>query len=330
MTKMYSLDDINTIKYNVDYNSAIPDTIYKLIQQLDKIIIPPVTEGPNQLKKPEQKPRPNNGSGLQYNNLKSTRTSSIGGVCSSSDDWIATKKIKPTKIDVKTGVEKDINDIRISLNKISTKNYESQKEIILLFITKMFEEESLEDAEKHLQPIAQFIFDIASANKFYSELYADLYQSLTLKYSVFESILHEFVSTYKNLIQKNIYVDPAVNYDAFCDYTKKNENRRAMASFLVMLMNRGVIQINTIVDIIIHFQELFIQYIDEDTKTNEVDELTELLFLFITLGKSKLQECPEWENTLYKNLVNFSQLKSKNHKSLSSRSIFKFQDALKK
>ena len=318
MTKIYSLDDINTIKYNnVNYNLEIPNTVFKLIQQLDKMIIPPITEVTAHLKKTDQKTRPNNGYGIPK-------------TPSSSDDWVAIKKIKPTKMEVKTGVEKDINDIRISLNKISTKNYESQKEIILLFITKMFEEETLEDAEKHLQPIAQFIFDIASVNKFYSELYADLYQSLIMKYSVFESILNEFVSTYKNLIQKNIYVDPAVNYDAFCDYTKKNETRRATTAFLVMLMIRCVIPIQTIVDIIIHFQELFIKYIDEENRINEVDELTELLFLFITLGKSKLQECPEWEKTIHPNLVNASQLKSKQYKSLSSRSVFKNQDALKK
>ena len=96
-----------------------------------------------------------------------------------------------------------------------------------------------------------------------------------------------------------------------------------------MLMNRGVIPIQTIVDIIIHFQELFNQYIDEENRTNEVDELTEILFLFITLGKSKLQECQEWKDTLYPNLVNASQQKAKNHHSLSSRTVFKFQDALK-
>jgi hypothetical protein len=287
------------------------------------LIIPPLSEATDyKPKKTDQKTRPNTNG--VYNQKPTIRNSTGVG----ADDWIAIKKIKPSKIVVKTGIEKDINDIRISLNKISTKNYESQKETILLFITKMFEEETLEEAEKHLQPIAQFIFDIASANKFYSELYADLYQSLTTKYTIFESILHNFVSTYKILIQKNVYINPDVDYDAFCDYTKKNENRRATTSFLVMLMNRGVITIQTIVDIIIHFQELFIQYIDEENRTNEVDELTELLFLFITLGKSKLQECPEWESTIYPNFVNFSQLKSKNHKSLSSRSVFKTLSAL--
>ena len=317
---MYSLDDIQMIKRNnVNYNRSISNTIFQLILKLDGLIIPQLSEASTSdyKSKRDQKPKPNGG--------KTTRTVGAG-----ADNWNAIKKIKPTKMEVKTGVEKDINDIRICLNKISTKNYESQKEIILLFITKMFEEETLESAENHLQPIAQFIFDIASANKFYSELYADLYQSLTTKYSVFESILQDFISTYKDLIQNNVYVNPDINYDAFCDYTKKNENRRATTAFLVMLMNRGVIPTQTIVDIIIHFQELFIQYIDEDNRTNEVDELTELLFLFITLGKSKLQECPEFGSTIYPNFVNFSQLKSKNHKSLSSRSIFKFQDALKK
>jgi hypothetical protein len=317
---MYSLDDIQMIKRNnVNYNRAISNTIFQLILQLDRLIIPPLSEASTtQQRRGDQKTKPNQNGG------KTTRSSGVG-----ADDWIAIKKIKPTKMEVKTGVEKDISEIRISLNKISTKNYESQKETILLFITKMFEEETLDEAEKHLQPIAQFIFDIASANKFYSELYADLYQSLTTKYSVFGSILQDFISTYKDLIQNNVYVDPAVNYDAFCDYTKKNENRRATTTFLVNLMCRDVIPTQTIVDIIIHFQELFINFVDEENRTNETDELTEILFLFITLGKSKLQECPEFGSTIYPNFVNFSQLKSKNHKSLSSRSVFKFQSALK-
>ena len=327
---IYSLDDIKYIKYNNgDYNKSIPNTIFKLIQQLDKLIIPPFSEVPasDYKQKKEQKIRPNQNNDVGTSKQTIRIASSTTGV--GADNWIS-KKIKPTKMDVKTGVEKDINDIRISLNKISTKNYESQKETILLFISKMFEEETLEAAEKHLQPIAQFIFDIASANKFYSELYADLYQSLTMKYKIFESILHDFVSTYKDLIQKNIYVDPAVNYDAFCDYTKKNENRRATTSFLVMLMNRGVIPTQTIVNIIIHFQGLLIQYIDEDNRTNEVDELTEVLFLFITLGKITLCKYPEWESTIYPNLINSSQYKANQHKSLSSRSIFKYKDIIGK
>jgi hypothetical protein len=321
MTTIYTHDDIIMIKNNGNYNMSIPIVVFNLIKQLDKLIIPPLQETTT-TSDYKHKPKSN------QNRVSSNPI--IRASSSSGDNWIAIKKVKPTKMEVKTGVEKDINDIRISLNKISTKNYESQKETILLFISKMFDEETPEEAEKHLQPIAQFIFDIASANKFYSELYADLYQSLTMKYTVFESILHDFVSTYKDLIQKNVYVSPDINYDAFCDYTKKNENRRATTSFLVMLMNRCVIPTHTIVEIIIHFQELFIQYIDEENRTNEVDELTEVLFLFITLGKEKLQKFPEWGNIIYPNLVNATLLKSKNHKSLSSRSVFKLQDALKK
>lgn len=323
MTTIYTHNDIMLIKTNGNYNMSIPIAVFNLINQLDKLIIPPLQETSTTS---DYKHRPNiNQKKVSSNPI--IRASS-SGVC--ADNWTAIKKIKPTKMEVKTGVEKDINDIRISLNKISTKNYESQKETILLFISKMFDEETHEAAEKHLQPIAQFIFDIASANKFYSELYADLYKSLTMKYTVFESILHDFVSTYKDLIQKNVYVNPDINYDAFCDYTKTNEKRRATTSFLVMLMNRCVIPTQTIIEIIIHFQELFIQYVDEETRTNEVDELTEVLFLFITLGKEKLQKFPEWGNIIYPNLVNATQLKSKNHKSLSSRSVFKLQDALKK
>jgi hypothetical protein len=276
---------------------------------------------------------------------------------SNAEDWNSGKSFKATKIMTKEGVEKDINDIRISLNKISNKNYETHRDLIVLLVEK-FMEDDLENSsgdrrspselamqrllgtEAHLpndentlmniKKIAQFIFDIASTNKFYGDIYADLYKELVEKFEIFSTILNDFVSNYNNNIYTLQYVDSNVDYDAYCEYNKANEIRRATASFLVLLMNRSVLKTYTLTDLIIHFQSVFTKYISEENRTNEADEITEVLFILITLGAEILSTLPEWESTIIPNIIITSKLKAKEQKSMSSRSVFKYMDLLKK
>jgi len=254
---------------------------------------------------------------------------------SNSDDWNSGKSFKATKIMTKEGVEKDINDIRISLNKISNKNYETHRDLIILLVEKFMDDpgnelDASENTLMNIKKIAQFIFDIASTNKFYGDIYADLYKELVEKFEIFSTILNDFVSNYNNNIYTLQYVDSNVDYDAYCEYNKANETRRATASFLVLLMNRSVLKTSTLTGLIIHFQSVFTKYISEENRTNEADEITEVLFLLITMGAEILSVLPEWESTIIPNIIITSKLKAKEQKSMSSRSVFKYMDLLKK
>ena len=275
---------------------------------------------------------------LDHSQTKPSKYASISG------DWNAGKTFKPTKILTKEGIEKDINDIRMSLNKISNKNYETHRDLILALVENLIQDVlQMEDddvvgnnlvvddmAVTNLQRVAQFIFDIASTNKFYGEMYADLYKELVLKFDIFQTILHEFVSTYNETIKTIQYVDSNVDYDAYCDYTKTNDKRRATAAFLILLMNRSVLDTATMVTLILHFQTIFTEYIHLENRTNEVDEITEVLFILIPIGKDILSTLPEWEEYILPNLMVASKLKAKDLRSLSSRSVFKYMDLLKK
>lgn len=254
-------------------------------------------------------------------------------------DWNAGKSFKPTKIQTKEGIEKDINEIRMSLNKISNKSYETHRDLILTLVENlipsidpdMVEDEQINSlAVINLQRVAQFIFDIASTNKFYGEIYADLYKELVLKFEIFKTILLEFVSTYNETIKTIQYVDSNENYDAYCDYTKNNDKRRATAAFLILLMNRSVLDTATMVTLIIHFQTIFTEYIHLENRANEVDEITEVLFILLPIGKEILSTLPEWNEHILPNLMAASKLKAKDLRSLSSRSVFKYMDLLKK
>jgi hypothetical protein len=281
----------------------------------------------------------------------------------SDRDWNAQKPVfKATKFDqIKEGVDKDINDIRILLNKLSNKKYDSQKTEILTLIQNIFskietsteiedstasgkietesdiKENVYEDtnevvSHEAVQKIGQFIFDIASTNQFFSELYAGLYQDLVAQHAVFSEILEVFVENFQSTLDAVPYCDPATDYDGYCQYTKHNERRRATAAFFVMLVVRGVLSGTRLAALVTHIQLLMETAIVEVDRTNEVEELTEVLFLLITLGATSLQADDShcWTTTIVPTLQTMSQRKSKDFASLSSRAVFKHRDILDK
>jgi hypothetical protein len=110
--------------------------------------------------------------------------------------WENVRNFKTTKIEKKEGIEKKINEVRICINKMSAKNYELQRDTILAFMVE-------EDDE--LEKIANAIFDIASTNKFYAELYARLYKELIHLYPVFQKVMDDFLQKYMDSLQEIKY-----------------------------------------------------------------------------------------------------------------------------
>lgn len=285
----------------------------------------------------KQKYGNNSYSSQVFNNgKKSTQRINVNNITSSGhrppvspDDWVTVRSFKTTKLVTKVGIDKDINDIRTFLNKISNNNYDKQKDAILNYISEFVDNEN-SSSDEDTTKIAMFIFDIASTNKFFSEIYADLYSELILKFSIFSVILDKFIVSYKFMIDTIEYIDPAVDYDGFCLYTKQNDKRKAIASFIIMLMNRNVISKECIVDIIQHFIDKFMEYIQKSGKESDVEEFAEVLYIFITLGKENLSSLECWNAVIIPSVKVISQMKIKTSPSITNRSIFKFMDIMDK
>jgi hypothetical protein len=170
------------------------------------------------------------------------------------------------------------------------------------------------------------IFDIASTNKFYSELYANLYKQLTEKYPIFQSIIIDFIKEkYLENIHKIEYVDQNVDYDKYCQNNKENDKRKAMSVFIINLMKQELIQKQEVLNIILQLENLVLKYIDEENKLNEVEEITENIFLFLINGKEELKNIESFE-PVFQNIIKCSQYKVKEHPSISSRALFKYKD----
>jgi hypothetical protein len=245
------------------------------------------------------------------------------------EDWNAIRSFQATKIEEKVGFEAKVDDIRGIINKMTDKNYLDIRNKAIDIIDKLVEENIT--AENMIR-LSATIFEIASTNRFYSKIYADLYSDLAEKYemmkSTFEQNLKEFIGLF-NTIE---YVDPNINYDRFCEINKTNEKRKSLAAFYLNLMNNGIISKDTIMSITRNLLAQMYTFISIDDKKNEVDELSETIAILYNkemYNDDDGDDYPMIEGfTISEIIEKIANSKVKDYKSLTNKSLFKFMDLI--
>jgi len=340
----YTMQDYSDIFFT-GFTYKLPENTNIIIKKLTGEIIITSTDTNNENNNMNESKFKKSG---YFNNSTSSRKQKNFSKHTGIDDvWEATKVFKPTKIEKKEGVDKLINDIRISLNKISTKNYEMHRNVIIEYIENIIKSgedssdeeditvlrmengKSCKNSTKDINSIAIAIFDIASTNKFYSELYATLYKELIEKFPVFIENVSPVVELYKESIHKIKFVDSNIDYDKFCDNNKLNDKRKALSAFIVNLMKIGVIEKSIVTDTILYLLDIVVTNIDIKDMVYEIEEITENIFLFITMSISEVKSDNKHEKII-NSIKMLSQCKVKEHLSISSRAIFKYMDILDK
>ena len=242
-------------------------------------------------------------------------------------EWENLRSFHVTKIDEKEGIEGDISTIRSHLNKISDKTYCDTRDKIINILDCLVE---IGTESSDMINVCSSIFDIASNNRFYSKLYADLFVELLNKYEgmkvVFEHSLESFLELFNNIQ----YIDAEINYDQFCLNNKNNERRKALSAFFINLMKQEIISRDKILDIIVNLLKQIFEYIDdkEKNKKNEVDEITENIAILCTKEMMDLDIVVLNDETLLENIRILANSKSKKYPNLSNKSIFKFMDMI--
>ena len=238
------------------------------------------------------------------------------------EDWELMRSFKTTKMEVKTGVDKTINDIRIHLNKMSTSNYAKQRDTIITEIRTYVECENANN--EHIEKIASAIFYIASGNKFFSELYAELYRELVLNFAVFAEMLQVFVSKFNETIENIEYIDSDKDYDGFCRVTKTNDKRKATTAFIINVMKKGLVSQQLVLDIVCVFMERILQYVSEPDSIHQMEEVCENIFLFISMCSTEFKTYPKWSEYIVPTILRITQ--NPKEPNMSNRVLFKFMD----
>jgi hypothetical protein len=312
--------DTITADYKMDY--TLPQNVLQIIQQLTRKF------GGLNVSSVESvvKPRTEFTKDRKQHRFHSPKTM--------DDSWISARDFKPTTvIEKKEGTDKIMNDIRISLNKISNKNYDTNRDVIFEKINELIKYQSEKNSEEkserdELDKIANNIFEIASTNKFFSEIYARLYNELTEKFpEVFSEILNTFIQGFTETMKTIRYVDQNVNYDDFCKYNKENDKRKATSVFITNLVKFNVLEKEILFCMIKEIQLILDGSRGEENRTNEVEEITENIFLLMT---NHLDILRSMDMEILDKIRKIGGMKQKEAASISSRAIFKHMDILDK
>jgi len=245
-------------------------------------------------------------------------------------EWGEMRNFKTTIIEKKQGIEKKINEIRIALNKFSVKSKEEQTTTIVNLIDGVVNEENTENDE-NMNKIIGFIFNIASSNAFFSEIYAELYMKLVNKYSIFGSKITDLVENYKKSYNEIKPVDPNDDYDGYCGYVKLNDNRKAMTTFMCYLTKYNVLDGDTLLSITDYIVDLLPVMAERDDAISVVDEYSDNLYILITTVYELFENNINFNKVTVEKLRVISKFRksdSVRYKSISSRASFKIMDLL--
>ena len=288
-----------------------------------------------------------------------------GGGSMDNGSW-KTPKMKATVV-ISAESKKDplldsIKKVCISMNKLTANNYDTHAAILKTEFSKYQTDESTstsspsaaddavamaaDETKVKVTKIIRKILDIVSLNKHNAGLYSRLYVDLATTFSspafVFPSSI--FVHEMENTVQAFLtsldeieYVDPNTNYDGFCAYGKKNESRKAVALFILHSFEYRfhfeeadileMIQI-CLDKIVAHVHIAGLPSNITTTRVNEVEEIFEIVYIFITTAYDKIASSELWTTRLFPQIQEISTYKPKEYQNVSSRAIFKVMDIL--
>ena len=319
-TLKYSLEDFRNIRFE-GFNFTLPEDTITLISNLSlEVGSPTYVKTPNFQKQDISKNVAGDSLINKNNNRRRNKTREVVN----DEDWESIRNFQSTKIEQKEGVEIKINDIKLLLNKLTDKNYAENKDKILAIMAEHNEYDEL-------FKIGTTIFEIASNNKFYSKIYADLYTEIMGKFEIMNEIFEKSISEFLELFNVIQYVDPKVDYNLFCKINLDNEKRQSLSLFFVNLMINGVIKKGRILNIIKNLLTQVKTYISKENKKNEVDELTENISI---LYKKELFDEDDFNGseldingTKIDDFIEvLANSKVKNYLSFTNKSLFKFMD----
>lgn len=266
-TVIYTLSEIENICWKAEHLPLPEDTI-KIIDTISEQVGAPSY---NRTPTFQNKTAPGGGGG----NRRKKKNEEIN-----AEDWEAIRTFQKTEIVKKEGIEKEIDSIRLLINKLTEKTYDKIVESMIATLNEIHENGNYN--EESVNKIGFAIFNMATSNKFNSNVYARLCSKLLSEYDFMNSIIHNNITEFMKLFDNMVFVSPEENYDAFCDMNIANDKRRSMSLFLTNLYKNNVITMDIVFANIVNIQNILMTNKNDISKKKENEELSENLYTLLT------------------------------------------------
>ena len=308
-TVIYTLSQIENICWKAEHITLPEDTI-KIINTISEQVGAPSYD---------KTPSFQNKNTLGGGNRRKKKNEEIN-----SEDWEAIRSFQKTEIVKKEGIEKEIDSIRLLINKLTEKTYDKIIETMISTLNEIQENGNYN--EESINKIGFAIFNMATSNKFNSNVYARLCSKLLSEYDFMDNIIDNNITEFMKLFDNMVFVSPEENYDAFCDMNISNDKRRSMSLFLTNLYKNNVITIDIVFANISNIQNILMSNKNDVSKKKENEELSENLYTLLTnIPFLILTKHNSW-NIISNNIESIKTSDSNINLGISSKCKFKHMD----
>lgn len=241
------------------------------------------------------------------------------------NDWDSIRSFQTTEFNKCEGLDVNLHKVRKSLNILTSKNYSK----ILNEISEQFDIVTSTKTPNDILVLSKLIYDILSTNLLYSNLCSQLFKDLVDKSINLQNLLNQNLNDSENKINNITYIDPEIDYDRFCENNKNNEKIRGEFLFFTNLMKNNIIDYDIIYNIIINSFNILDKFIQEGNKKNEIDELSEIIYIVINNSYDIIKSNDnEKYKLIYSNIEKIANMKVKTNPGITNKCIFKHMDLL--
>ena len=310
-TCIYTIKDFENIIWK-DTITPLPDDIIQIINSLTEQV-----GSPNYVKTPS----------FIHNDKSFSKKKKKINEQINSEDWNTVRNFKKTELSKTEGVQKDINTLRLLTNKLTDKTYDKIVEKILETIDIIIDAEY---DDKSINTVGYAIFNMATDNKFNSNVYAKLCNELKMKYDFMSHIIDDNINEFMKMFENMEFSSAKDDYNKFCEINILNEKRRSMSLFLCNLYKHEVVTFDSIIDYINNIQLQIIDDMNNEQGISKIDELSENLFILLTnIDYKILKNHHDWGN-IYTQIIQIKDANLQENYGISHKTKFKHMDILDK
>ena len=314
----YELDDFERV-ISGGFKCTLDANVIKIVQTIaDQVGSPEYVSTPHFDKKDRAGIRHERGhdKGRSRNNKRAQEIS--------DEAWNDFRKFETTQLKKSEGIDKSIDQIRKAINKISNKTYASISEQLIEALRHIVDTGTMEDKQK----AATTLFTISSTNTLVNELCARLYAELLPDFDFLDTPVKSCLSKFETSYAEIVYVNPDNDYDEFCKNNKHNQNRRAIAKFIINLYKQSVLDDASvscaIAAIGVAVKECLL---NNKNEPGILEELLETVYDMISVDINIIKHLDGW-STLKDAIILITTSDVNKTQSLSHRARFKAMDIL--
>lgn len=229
--------------------------------------------------------------------------------------------IPATKLAKREGVGGEIDKLRVLINKVTAKTYDTMSSLIVERLTSLGERVESDN----MKVVFRSLVLLASANGFLSDVYARLIAELSEAFPLARDAAIEFANGIGGDVEKVRWADPNREYDLYCEINKENEARRSAVAFAVGLAQRSVIPFSTIRELAALVQAKLTSAMEAKETAPAADELTEIMYTVISSVAKPCDSGFPLEEAR-EEVHRIASLKARTYPGLTHKTIFKHMD----